>query len=527
MKELTYTFFKKIMTFSLTLFVIGNVSIYAQTPCAISPTTQAFTNTTPVAIPAGPAVVSSTLAVAGAGMFISDINITTNITHTFAGDLDIVLISPAGTIVTLTTDNGAGNDNVFNGTLWNDQADPDGIAPYVTNPGLVTDHVYANLVVATPLVPEEPLAAFINENPNGLWTLRVSDDAGGDAGSINSWSLSVTSVPVAVGGTTTVHNHAPNTPIPTGPAVVTSTFNVAGIQNFITNLVVTTNITHTNNADLDITLTSPQGTSVTLTTDNGGTNDNVFNGTVWNNDANPLGDVPYTANQGVVTDHTYTNLVVATPLTPEESLGAFFGQDPNGTWTLTISDDLASNGGIFSSISLSITALTNPTCNITLPIAPLVVSTSPDVCAAVTTIPAPATTGDCAGVAFSYSVDGGPVQNAPGGQATVNLLPGPHTITWFATTPCGTTSGTQSITVQDLTPPVLTCPEDIDFTLDPGACSAFIGYTVTASDNCPFMGPAGTVNSTPGAPNNGNSSGGVVFFDLVNNFTGPMTITGM
>ena len=48
-------------------------------------------------------------------------------------------LGAAGTIVTLTTDNGAGNDNVFSGTVWDDDANPAGQVPYTTNNGLVTD----------------------------------------------------------------------------------------------------------------------------------------------------------------------------------------------------------------------------------------------------------------------------------------------------------------------------------------------------------------------------------------------------
>ena len=54
--------------------------------------------------------------VAGAGTYLSDVDVLTNITHTFCGDIDMTLTSPAGTIVTLTTDNGSSFDNVFNGT---------------------------------------------------------------------------------------------------------------------------------------------------------------------------------------------------------------------------------------------------------------------------------------------------------------------------------------------------------------------------------------------------------------------------
>src|SRR6185295_3978223 len=96
--------------------------------CATAPFT--FTQSTPTAIPTGPAVVTSTLVVSGAGTFLNDMTLTTFITHTFAADLDITIQSPAGTVVTLTTDNGAGNDNVYNGTVWDDKANPGGQVPY-------------------------------------------------------------------------------------------------------------------------------------------------------------------------------------------------------------------------------------------------------------------------------------------------------------------------------------------------------------------------------------------------------------
>ena len=107
----------------------------------------------------------------------------------------MTLTSPAGTVVTLTSDNGGGSDNVFAGTVWDDDADPGGQVPYVTNDGLATDHAYVNNTLASPLVPEEAMAAFIGENPNGTWTLTVSDDDAVDGGSIDSWSLDLTTLP--------------------------------------------------------------------------------------------------------------------------------------------------------------------------------------------------------------------------------------------------------------------------------------------------------------------------------------------
>ena len=135
-----------------------------------------------MAIPTGPAVVTSTIEVAGAGAYLTDLDLTTNITHTFSADLDITLQSPAGTVATITTDNGAGNDNDFAGTIFDDQANPGSQVPYATNNGIVTDHAYANNQTATPLAPEEALAVFNGENPNGTWTLTISDDLAGDGG---------------------------------------------------------------------------------------------------------------------------------------------------------------------------------------------------------------------------------------------------------------------------------------------------------------------------------------------------------
>lgn len=312
-------------------------------PPGLVVTTTTATNNTPLAIPTGPAVVSATLNVAGAGSYLWDVDLTTMLTHTFAADLDITIASPAGTVVTLSTDNGAGNDNVFNGTLWDDQA---------TTP--VSDNVFANLVTATPLVPEEAFGAFRGEDPNGTWTITISDDLAGDGGSLDAWTLDVFTLASAPIETTGAFSN--NTPVPiVDVAVSSSTVVVSGAGTTLTSVDLLTAIQHTFAADMDITLTSPAGTIVTLGTDNGAGNDDVYNGTAWDDQANPGGQVPYTTNNGLVTDQLYANLVTATPLVPEGALSAFLGQDPNGTWTLTVTDDLAGDTGSINNWSLNVT----------------------------------------------------------------------------------------------------------------------------------------------------------------------------
>ena len=96
-----------------------------------------------------------------------------------------------------------------------------------------------NLTAATPLVPEEGLGAFRGEDPNGTWTITVSDDLAGDGGNLNSWSLDVFTLPVAPIESTVTASNAVPTAIPTGPGVVTSTILVAGAGTSLTDLDLT------------------------------------------------------------------------------------------------------------------------------------------------------------------------------------------------------------------------------------------------------------------------------------------------
>ena len=338
-------------------------------PPNCSASTSSFANATPVAIPTTISTTTTTIVVAGAGTYLNDVDVITNITHTFCGDIDMTLTSPAGTIVTLTTDNGSSNENVFNGTLWDDDANPAGAVPYTSNNGVATDHVYADLTLASPLVPEEALGAFLGEDPNGTWTLTISDDAAGDGGAV-TWSLNLSTLAAPPVIANTMAANATPVAIPTTISTTTTTIVVAGAGTYLSEVEVLTNITHTFCGDIDMTLTSPAGTIVTLTTDNGSSNENVFNGTLWDDDANPAGAVPYTTNNGVTSDHVYADLTLASPLVPEEALGAFRGEDPNGTWTLTISDDAAGDGGAVTwslDIDTATCMVAGPGCMLTCP----------------------------------------------------------------------------------------------------------------------------------------------------------------
>jgi len=106
---------------------------------------------------------------------ISDVNISFNISHTWNNDLDIFLISPTGTRVELSTDNGGNGDN-YNVTLDDDSANtlPTG-----------------NTTVSGTFAPEGNLSDFNSEISIGDWIFEVSDDFADDGGVINSVTLNL------------------------------------------------------------------------------------------------------------------------------------------------------------------------------------------------------------------------------------------------------------------------------------------------------------------------------------------------
>lgn len=312
--------------------VAGPQRVAPQAPPNCTSTTLSFTDPTTVAI-VDNTTVQGSVAVAGLGNYVMDVDLTVNITHTWSGDLDIMLTSPGGTTVVVTTDNGGGNDDVFNGTLFDDQA----LVP-------ATDATYSNGVTASPLAPEGAFGAFIGEDPNGIWTLDIGDDAGGDQGTSSGFTLTITTL-AAAPTTVAAGPFVQMTPVATVDlGTAQSTVNVSGAGTYLTDLDATTFITHTWSSDLIVELTSPQGTTVVLTSGNGGSNDDVYNGTVFDDSAtNPI------------SDSVFSDGVPTTPAQPEGALAAFIGENPNGTWTLDVSDAAAGDNGSVNSWSLAVT----------------------------------------------------------------------------------------------------------------------------------------------------------------------------
>jgi len=111
--------------------------------------TQTYTNGTDVAI-GDNATVNSPITVSGrSGSGLASTSVAVNIVHTYIGDLKVDLVAPDGSVYVLHNRSGGSADNI-NST-------------YTVN--------------------------LSSEALNGTWNLRVNDNAGGDTGYINSWSV--------------------------------------------------------------------------------------------------------------------------------------------------------------------------------------------------------------------------------------------------------------------------------------------------------------------------------------------------
>lgn len=312
----------------------GPAFAHGTPPAGTVATTNNFANNTPLAIPDNtPAGLSKTIVVAGQNPDVWDIDVNVNITHTWCSDMDITVQSPAGTIVTLSTDNGGSNDNVYNGTKWDDQG--------VLVTQLVT---YVNNVPQPLLVPEGALGKFFSENPNGVWTVKIVDDLAGDVGTFGNCSIDVTTLDLNLTESTVAGTN--NTPVAipdANLAGVTSNATIVGAGTSTCDVNVQAFITHTWNSDLLISVLSPAGTEVILSRWRAGSNDNVFNGTTWDDSASVL-----------TSDNVYANNVTATPLVPEGALAKFQGENPNGVWGLKVVDDVTGDVGNINSWTVTV-----------------------------------------------------------------------------------------------------------------------------------------------------------------------------
>lgn len=293
--------------------------------CAVN-ATESLSNLSDVAITdlaVLPAV--STIDVPAEGV-ISWLRVRTDIVHSNPGDLLVTLTSPLGDVITLTSGNGGANDDVFDGTWWDDDAGE------IVAPGSAAEAAYVNDVAQTLLAPEEALANLRGQGVTGEWTLTVLDRVplNSGAASLTGWAIEY----ATRDGAAADHRSAASGPQAGGQVAAgeteTFTYQVTdGLPGSVEDVA----------ADLDInggaedvlaTLTSPAGTVVTLTNGNGGGAMSFLGGTTF---ADVGGLVA-----GPVSDLLASLLGHVALVAPQEPLSGLLGEGTGGVWTLALTN---------------------------------------------------------------------------------------------------------------------------------------------------------------------------------------------
>lgn len=253
------------------------------------------------------ASVESTLTVA-TNSTLNDVNVRSlKIAHSYDGDLRAVLISPAGTQVELFNGVGGSGAN-FSDTFLDDAATTlisAGAAPFTG--------IYR---------PASALSAFNGQSSAGNWRLQITDQASGDTGVLNSWSLQLCGTG---GATTTATATATLTPTATRTPTNTATRTPTATATRTPTPLPTTTPTPTTGNDLIFS--------------NGFENGNL---TGWTRSITDSGDLAAVAaakllgNYGLITTLDDNNVIYLTDDSPnsETRYRARFAYDPN-TLTMT------------------------------------------------------------------------------------------------------------------------------------------------------------------------------------------------
>lgn len=187
--------------------MIRSAAIAAILLAAGSASATVFCNPIPISVPGGAGTSGpstpypTSILVGGQQTSLAGVKVLLHgFTHTFPGDLDILLVAPNGGSVLLMSD--AGGDFVVNNVELVIQ---DG-APSFPEFAQIVSGSYAPTnfgALADPFnapAPAGPYGSTLGSlngiNPNGVWQLFVMDDAGGDIGAFSGgWCIEIEAVP--------------------------------------------------------------------------------------------------------------------------------------------------------------------------------------------------------------------------------------------------------------------------------------------------------------------------------------------
>jgi subtilisin-like proprotein convertase family protein len=299
----------------------------------------------------------STLFVQGGDGNMTDVNISLNLSHAFPDDLDIAVVSPDGDAEILMSDACGTNDLVATTITFDSEAgaplSDSGVCITTAQP---TNHGVGDTWESPgPSVSTNQLANFNGEDPNGTWELFVMDDENPDGGTVNSWSVTVTTATaeVIIPGTGTGGVAKPY------PSL--KTFNTPAGKVISDLNVSTPDFNHTFPDDVDLLLAGPRrGAKAMLMSDACGSEEIHDYSWTWDDEAakpmsnsvltdcNPFSIKPTDFEVG-------DKLPAPAPAGPYgTSLTAFDGLE-GGAFSLFAFDDAGSDTGFMTSWSVTAT----------------------------------------------------------------------------------------------------------------------------------------------------------------------------
>ncbi|MCY3002830.1 MAG: proprotein convertase P-domain-containing protein [Planctomycetota bacterium] len=286
------------------------------------------------------ATTSSFIDVFGVSGYMWDADVRVNLSHANSGDLDVYLVAPNGKVVTLTTDNAAGVMDAYTNTKFDD-----------SSAQTVLDQAFAPSQSLT-LVPEGALGSLMGIDPNpGLWELRVVDDTSSLTGTIVSWSLDITTLtpaPAPIDYTVSDTQSFNGTIPDNNPNGRWGYALIIDAGNQIEDVRVRVQIAHARPSDLKLTLTSPEGTQITLATARAGNTSGAYGNLEFRDDAVFAGlDAP-------ISDFNFVLNGIPSQLVPEGALSRLAGEDASGTWYVHVVDSVAGSTGTLLGVSVSV-----------------------------------------------------------------------------------------------------------------------------------------------------------------------------
>jgi subtilisin-like proprotein convertase family protein len=331
----------------------------------------------------------------------TSVSVTMTINHTAVGDLVVELIAPDGTtkktifsLTGATTPPGGGSITNLGGTYtfsdhapsfpgwWDAAANASGSVPTIPSGTYrASNPLNGNNTTITPAFSAPVF------DPNGTWTLRVTDQVGGDGGAVTAASLDLIGTVQATS--------ASLGSIPDGSAFGDGygsprdvTFAVSGIPvgTAAADIALSMTVNHTFVGDLDARLIAPDGTTQrtifsrtgAATAGAGGDNSNLSGTYRFFDNAQSTTSWWAAAQNAAGTDDTIAagSYRASDPLTGNSAMitSAFGGLlDQNGTWTLRLRDGGVLDTGSITAASLGVV----PGVDNVPPAAPTLTSTDP------------------------------------------------------------------------------------------------------------------------------------------------------